>query len=126
MKVVYIAGPYRESSYWEQENNVRRAEALALEVWRAGAACICPHANTRFFQGAADDEVWLKGDIEIMDRCNAVLMTRDFARSKGAVAEWEHAKKVGLRVLYSIEELREWLTISRLLETPDAGSPSGS
>ena len=60
MKVVYIAGPFRGPNAWEIEQNIRRAESLALEVWRAGAAALCPYTNTRFFQGAAPDDVWLR------------------------------------------------------------------
>lgn len=87
MKVVYLAGPFRGANAWEIECNVRRAEILALRVWQAGAACICPHTNTRFYQGAADDTVWLHGDLEILKRCDALMMTEDWKRSEGATAE---------------------------------------
>ena len=60
MKVVYVAGPFRGPNAWEIEENIRRAERLALEVWRLGCACLCPHTNTRFFQGAAPDAVWVR------------------------------------------------------------------
>ena len=110
MKLVYVAGPFRGASSWDIEENIRRAERLALEVWRSGAACICPHTNTRFFQGAADDAVWLDGDIEILIRCDAVVMTDDWQRSSGARAEEEVARKNGLPVFYSIGDLRDWLS----------------
>lgn len=109
MILVYVAGPFRASNSWDMEQNIRRAEALALEVWRAGAACICPHANTRFYQGAASDEVWLKGDLEMLSRCDAVLMTEDWKRSMGATAERNYALQLGIPVLSSIEELKGML-----------------
>lgn len=109
MKVVYVAGPFRGPNSWDIEENIRRAERLALEVWRSGAACICPHTNTRFFQGAADDAVWLDGDIEMLARCDAVVMTADWQRSSGASAEEQYAREHGIRVFYSIEDLRGWL-----------------
>lgn len=87
MKVVYVAGPFRAPNSWELERNIRRAEELALEVWRAGFACICPHTNTRFYQGAAPDEVWLDGDLEILRRCDAVLLTQNWQQSSGTRAE---------------------------------------
>ncbi len=105
MKVIYIAGPFRGPSAWDIEQNIRRAEELALEVWRSGNAAICPHTNTRFFQGAADDKVWLDGDIEIMKRCDAVLMTVDWERSSGARIEHELAHQLGIPVMYSSAEL---------------------
>ena len=109
MKVVYVAGPFRGPNNWDIEENIRRAERLALEVWRSGAACICPHTNTRFFQGAADDAVWLDGDIEILNRCDAVVMTEDWQRSSGARAEEKHARENNIPVFYSLDALREWL-----------------
>jgi len=105
MEVVYIAGPLRAKNAWEQEQNIRRAEALALEAWRLGYAVICPHTNTRFFQGAADDAVWLRGDLEILRRCDVVLMTPDWETSQGAVAEHAEALRLGLRVVYDLTEL---------------------
>lgn len=109
VKVIYIAGPYRAPNAWEIEQNIRRAEALALEVWKLGAVAICPHANTRYFQGAAPDEVWLRGDLEILRRCDAVLLTPDWERSMGAREEVMRAHAECLPVLHSIEELESWL-----------------
>jgi len=33
MRVVYIAGPYRAPNAWEIEENIRRAERIALHIW---------------------------------------------------------------------------------------------
>lgn len=109
MKVVYVAGPFRGKSSWDIEENIRRAERLALEVWRSGAAALCPHCNTRFFQGAADDAVWLDGDLELLARCDAVLMTPDWQRSSGARAEQEFAVKRGIPVFETLDALKAWI-----------------
>ena len=37
-KVVYVAGPFRGDSHWDIEQNIRRAEELSLEIWKAGGA----------------------------------------------------------------------------------------
>lgn len=109
MKVVYVAGPFRGPNSWVIENNIRRAESLALDVWRAGAAALCPHANTRFFQGAAPDEVWLDGDLEMLRRCDAILMTKDWQRSSGATKEHEVAVAVSIPVFYAVDlDCGEW------------------
>lgn len=110
MKLVYIAGPYRGASEWEVVQNIRRAEALALEVWQSGAACICPHKNTALLGGAADDSVWLEGDIEMMKRCDAVLCTDDWNRSKGAIEEVRIATEAGIPIFYNLKHLQEWIT----------------
>jgi hypothetical protein len=109
MKLVYVAGPFRGASSWEMECNIRRAETLALEVWRMGAACICPHANTRFFDNAAPNHVWLEGDLEILRRCDAVLLTEDWERSNGAQEEVRRAHIWAIPVFRSLDELRLWL-----------------
>ena len=109
MRVVYVSGPYRGPDAWTIETNIRRAEALALEVWRAGAAALCPHANTRFFQGAAEDDVWLAGDLELLKRCDAIIMTADWTRSHGARAELAFAIAHGLPTFYTVDELKQWL-----------------
>jgi hypothetical protein len=109
MKLVYVAGPFRGPNAWAIENNIRRAEALALRVWEAGAVAICPHANTRFFQHVGPDERWLNGDLVILGRCDAVIFTHDWKRSKGALAEYEYARHRGLPCFYSIGGLKKWL-----------------
>lgn len=108
MKVVYIAGPFRGADSWEVEQNIRRAEALALEIWRLGFAVICPHANTRFFQGAAPDNVWLDGDLEILRRCDALVTTHDWSRSSGARDEVREAKDRGIPVFDNSTKLAKW------------------
>ncbi len=109
MRLVYVAGPFRGSSAWEIECNIRRAETLALEVWRLGAAALCPHCNTRFFQNAAPDEVWLAGDLVMLERCDAVLLTDDWERSSGARAEVQHARNRCIPCFYNLTELKTWL-----------------
>jgi hypothetical protein len=115
VKVVYIAGPFRGPNTWEIEQNIRRAEALALEVWRLGAACICPHTNTRFYQGAAPDNIWLEGDLEIVRRCDAVLMTPDWQRSSGARGEYDLAFSLEIPIFFSLYSLSSWVQSTKVL-----------
>jgi len=99
MKIAYVAGPFRAENAWEIEQNIRRAEALSLEIWRTPGWCaICPHTNTRFFQGAAPDSVWLEGDLEILRRCEALVLTPDWMKSSGAREEVREALRMGIPV----------------------------
>lgn len=107
--VVYVAGPFRAENAWDIEQNIRQAEELALAVWRMGAAAICPHTNTRFFQGAAPDCVWLDGDLEILRRCDALILTHGWERSQGARAEHDEAVRQGLPVFQTLQGLYFWL-----------------
>ncbi len=107
-KVIYIAGPFRAPDAWRIEQNIRRAEALSLEVWRIPGYCaVCPHTNTRFFQGAAPDDVWLAGDLAILRKCDGVLLTEDWLSSSGARAEVEFANENLIPVFYTLKQMQE-------------------
>jgi hypothetical protein len=112
MKVIYVAGPLRGGNAWEMELNIRRAEALALEVWKMGAAAICPHAMNRFYFGALGkmgDQAFLDGDFEIITRCDAILFTEDWMDSTGALMEHKVARKEGIPIVYDLDELEAFL-----------------
>ncbi len=89
MKLIYIAGPYRSTTEWQRVQNIRDAEAAALSVWRAGGAALCPHKNTAMFGGAygLEDKVWLEGDIEMLGRCDGVLLCANWQLSDGTTSE---------------------------------------
>lgn len=109
MKLVFVAGPYRADGEWEIEQNVRRAEALALHLWRLGLAVICPHKNTALYGGALPDEVWLDGALEMVSRSDAVVCTEKWETSVGARGEVQMAQEIGVPVFYSLNEVIEWL-----------------
>lgn len=104
MKVLYIAGPYddRQDPIHGVQENITRASRIALEYWRQGWAVICPHMNTAGFHHAKDvqRETWIEGDIEILSRCDAILMIPGWARSPGAKAERDYALEHGIEVIY--------------------------
>jgi len=119
--VVYVAGPFRGTALssgpviardsWVMEGNIRRAEALSLDLWALGASVICPHCNTRFFQNHLPDNIWLKGDLAQLKLCAAVVMTVDWRASAGARAEWRYAIKRGVPVFYAdnLSDFEDWL-----------------
>lgn len=105
--VVYVAGPFRAASTWLIEKNIRKAEELAWDVWAAGFTALCPHTNTRFYQHSLPDEVWLEGDLELLRRCDVVLLVPGWETSSGTKVEKEEALANGIPVVESIEHLRE-------------------
>jgi uncharacterized protein DUF4406 len=109
MRLIYVAGPYRAPCEWQVLQNIRRAEAMAIEVWLMGAACICPHKNTAFFGGAAADSVWLEGDLEIVRRCDAIICVEGWELSAGSRGEVELARTLGKPVFQTLAELQSWL-----------------
>ena len=117
MKVIYIAGPYRAKNAWEVEQNIRRAEELSLEVWRMGAACICLHTSSRFFNDILPFKTWITGDLEILRRCDAVLVIEWWESSIGANLECELARKLKIPIFEELVSLKEWLFSERQTTT---------
>ena len=109
MKVIYLAGPYRSPTEHGVQQNIEAASKVAMEVWKLGAVCICPHKNTAFFGGALPDETWFKGDYELLRRSDAILMMETWESSGGAMHEKLFADDLGKPVLFSLAELECWL-----------------
>lgn len=106
IRVIYIAGPYRGPDAWVIECNIREAETLALAVWRAGFVALCPHTNTRHFQNVLPDDIWLKGDLELLRRCDALLTTPRWHESSGARAEVEFAATRDIPIFHTLANLQ--------------------
>jgi hypothetical protein len=112
-KLVYVAGPYNADTERGVLENIRRAERVAIEVWKHGAVAICPHLNTRFFGGILPEEAWIQGDFSIIRRVDAIMFTQDWWLSPGAKREHELADELGLPQFLDNEpgwvRFQEWL-----------------
>lgn len=110
MKAIYIAGAYTAPNAWEREQNIRRAEAAALQLWQAGVPAICVHAIARHFYGAVAEADAIAIDFAILERCDAVLLTEGWAESAGTKAEIERARELGMEVwsVARIDDLIAW------------------
>jgi hypothetical protein len=109
MKTVYIAGPFRASSAWLIEQNIRKAEEYALDIAVMGAAPLCPHTMYRFFQGALPDRFWLEVTMELAKKCDAIFMCNGWEQSSGSRGERHEMIALGRPVFESFAMLDEWL-----------------
>lgn len=109
MKAVYIAGAYRARTPWATEQNVRRAEELALTVCAMGAVSVCPHTMFRWYQGTFQDRYWLDAGIELMSRCDAVVLVDGWETSEGTKGEINQARLRGIPVFGDLEDFSDWL-----------------
>jgi len=100
MKIAYIAGPYRSNTINGVVQNIRKAERVAIKYWKKGYFAYCPHKNTSLLDGVLPDEVWLKGNLEMLSRCDVIIMVKGWRNSEGAKAELKFAVKKGLGVIY--------------------------
>ncbi len=107
MKLAYVAGKYRSKTEYGVHDNIQRAEKVALRYWARGYAVICPHKNTAYFGGFAglNDSVWLDGDLEMVRRCDVVIMMPDWEDSVGACTELAVAKAYGKEIIYDDSDL---------------------
>ena len=110
-RLVYIAGPYRASTRWGEECNVRRAEIIGHLVAALGAYPVIPHANTRpYFADAQPGPFWLAATLELLRRCDAVVFMEGWGESEGARAERAEAERLGIPVFDGTPALGAWLT----------------
>ena len=103
MRLIYVAGPFRSSTCWGVFQNVRWAEKAALRLADEGWAVLCPHLNTAWFDQSYPEiptQAYLEGGLEMVKRCDAIYMLKDFSSSEGSMAELACAINNGLDVIY--------------------------
>lgn len=103
MKVAYTAGPYRGRSHNDIAENIAAARAVASRLWSLGYAVICPHLNSAFMSGAASEEVFLNGGLEMVRRSDLVVLIDGWAGSQGTAREIEEARALGIPVFSDVE-----------------------
>ncbi len=116
MKLVYVAGPYRAETREGVAQNVAAARHVGQLCVRKGWFPVLPTVNTAHFDhdfpGLADDQYWLDGTMELMRRCDAVVLVDGWQYSSGALAEIEEARKLGLKVYLSSNLLPQLQKVS--------------
>jgi len=103
MKLIFVSGKYQGKTINETFENIIKARAAAYKLWQQGYAVICPHMNSAFMDGesmGATCQMFYDGDIEILGRCDAIYMLKDWKESTGARAEYQQAIELRLEVLF--------------------------
>jgi hypothetical protein len=108
MKVAYVAGPYR--SKWGIIGiciNIIRAWRIARELWKMGYIVICPHTNCILMSGEdIPEDYFLTGDMELLKKCDLMVLIPGWPDSKGTISEILLAHKINLPV-YQWKRTRE-------------------
>ena len=102
--LVYVAGPYTPTNGKTIEQNIDNAADLAYWVWEAGMTAICPHKNTQGFDDLGADRFYM-GNLDILERCDAVIMVDGWEKSFGAKMERIIASRNGIPVFYDLSDL---------------------
>lgn len=99
VKLVYVAGRYSASGGRTVAENVEAARAVARVVATYPLLFpVVPHQLNAGLEDVGDYEWWLAGTLELMRRCDAVVMVPGWEGSRGACAEREEAHRLGLPV----------------------------
>jgi hypothetical protein len=108
MQVIYISGPLSNCipkgydqfhGRWQNELDASR---IAQECIEKGWAVICPHKNTSGFYHIPYEKL-IQTDLELVKRCDAILMFGKWQLSPGALREIELAQELGMDIfLYDI------------------------
>jgi hypothetical protein len=112
MKLIYIAGPYRATCALKTQRNIFAAENLGkqLTLQCPNYYPVIPHMNTALWGYDAGlinvpGQYYLDGTMEMMRRCDGVLVVPNYLRSQGTIAEIAEAERLGIPVYYSVTQV---------------------
>lgn len=100
MRLIYIAGPFNARKGVPVEQNVRFVEDLAraLVSTYPDVQPVVPHSLGRVLFGYQEEAAAYAGTLELMRRCDAVVMQEAWEGSKGSCLERADALAQGLPV----------------------------
>jgi hypothetical protein len=104
-KVIFVSGAYRADAEWQQAVNISHAGFIARELWRRNWVVICPQKNTAYFGGLSDNPkddfmIWLRGDLELLSRSDAIYMLKGWESSEGSHIEYNFAMNKGMKIYF--------------------------
>lgn len=106
--VVYVAGPYRGPNRAAIELNIQAAKHVGKLCCVKGWSPLIPHANTAHLDEmlpGTPDEFWLESTLELMRRCDAVVLVPGWENSTGTQGEIAEAAARGIPVYRSLYQL---------------------
>jgi hypothetical protein len=101
----YLSAPMSAATA-ESRNRLRFAALEAsLQLWEGEALHYCPHAASPAI-GTTDVEYerWMAMDLEVLRRCDWIVMVGDWAKSAGCKREFNLAQSLGIPVAFSVAE----------------------
>ena len=115
--LIYVAGRYRAATREAIAENIEAARLVGVAAARLGWYPVIPHCNTAHMELDLqhDDEFWLAGTLELMTRCDAVVLVDGWETSIGTAGEIAKADQIHLPVfrrmdlLPGAEEFIAWL-----------------
>lgn len=101
MKLVYIAGPYRDSrGFYFSKINIDNAEKAEIYYLSNGYSVFCPHKCYGGIDGAVPEPAIMASCMEVLKRSDIVVMLDGWQDSVGARAEHDLAKSLCKEIVY--------------------------
>jgi hypothetical protein len=97
---IYISGPisglpnYNFEAFREAEENIAEKGHVAIN----------PHTVCTNISGGWDE--YMRADIRALMTANAILMLPGWEKSRGAIIEFWLATELGMRVFFSIDDIK--------------------
>src|SRR5579863_955 len=108
MKVVYVAGPISAPTPEEIDRNVAMGKRAGTEIWKMGAYPVVPHLNVPghdiMAAGITAEQIYL-GDLEILQRCDAMFLLPGWEASRGCNYERAWAEYHSIPVFEALATL---------------------
>lgn len=121
--LVYLSGPISAKTMWAVAEHVHVAERAFVACCEADIASICVHSMGRNCGDALDHAGWMAHDLEILQRCDAVLMVGEWQQSVGARMELWLASRLQIPVFFDVEALKQWAGSAGVVAAGDVWSP---
>lgn len=123
MIIAYLAMPYRASTPNGIYENIQLAREEAVRLWSIGLAVYCPHMNTALMDGVVEDQKFLDFGLEMVNRCDIIVMGLGWRTSKGAIAEREYAISLN-KLVFDLDEKDGSDNLCRYLKIENANTSS--
>lgn len=101
--IYYICSPYREKTLKQLQMHFNYAVQLTRKMLLHGHCPITPHL---YITTCLDDnclcerKIGLKAALELLEKCDAVIVGQQYGISKGMTAEIEKAKQLNKPIFY--------------------------
>jgi hypothetical protein len=106
---VYVAGKYSANNVLDVLKNIGRGEKECAKLFAMGYAPFCPWHDKSYVtdnpNGYFTVEQFYEHGLAWLEVSDAVLVLSGWQTSQGTIAEIEQAKKFGVPVFYSIDDL---------------------
>ena len=120
--MVYVCGPHRSITPEGVDLNIRAAETVSRKIFQAGAFSVCPHVITRGHEEAQGEEFWLRSTLDLLRKCDAIVILDGWEISEGCVREVQVARDLKIPLYWVRDkDVYERLSLQFSLELPFNG-----